>query len=182
VAPEVIDDTNQLFYADHRGPIEDGGRVDGVGPVHRAGGAGAGEASTRGAGRLSLRPIIGERGGIRPSEIAERRGVHPSLVTRQVRQPEDGGCGTDPADGRSCLLTLTPEGIDELHRLVEVGLDHVAGFVADWSSDEVRALTALLTRLEASKVAAGARAVHPRDRPSFRPRTAAAPPGEGRRP
>ena len=137
-----------------------------------------------GAGLLSLLQIIGEHGGIRPSEIAERRGVHPSLVTRQVRELEEGGyvaVVADPADGRSCLLTLTPEGIDELHRLVEVGLDRFAGFVADWSSDEVRTLTALLTKLEASKVAAGARAGQPRERRSPRPRPGAAPPGNGSR-
>ena len=66
-----------------------------------------------GAGLLSLLQIIGEQGGIRPSGIAERRGVHPSLVTRQVRELEEGGyvaVVADPADGRSCLLTLAPKG------------------------------------------------------------------------
>jgi hypothetical protein len=41
------------------------------------------------AGALSLLQVITGRDGIRPSEIADLQLVHPSLVTRQVRELED---------------------------------------------------------------------------------------------
>ena len=65
------------------------------------------------AGTLSLLQLVASRQPLRPSEIAEVHGVHPSLVTRQVRELEDAGLvrvAADPADGRSCLVTLTPAG------------------------------------------------------------------------
>ena len=38
------------------------------------------------AGTLSLLQLVADRQPIRPSEIAEAQDVHPSLVTRQVRE------------------------------------------------------------------------------------------------
>jgi DNA-binding MarR family transcriptional regulator len=80
-------------------------------------------------------------------------GVHPSLVTRQVRELEDAGLvqvAADPADGRSCLVTLTPVGAGELQRLTQAGLDRFGLFVADWQPSDVRMLTALLDKLRSS--------------------------------
>jgi DNA-binding MarR family transcriptional regulator len=97
--------------------------------------------------------LLASRQPIRPSEIAEVHGVHPSLVTRQVRELEDAGLvqvAADPADGRSCLVTLTPAGAGELQRLTQVGLDRFALFVADWSTGDVRMLTTLLDKLRNS--------------------------------
>jgi len=109
-----------------------------------------------GATTLSLLQVVAGREVIRPSEIADLQHVHPSLVTRQVRDLEDKGyvkVTADPTDGRSCLVALTPVGADEMSRLREVGLDQFAAFVADWPSEEVRTLTALLEKLESSKTA-----------------------------
>ena len=105
------------------------------------------------AGTLSLLQLVADGGAMRPSEIADRQGVHPSLVTRQVRELEDAGhlqVAADPADGRSCLVTLTQTGTDELERLTQVGLDRFALFVADWQPGDVRTLTALLDKLRNS--------------------------------
>jgi DNA-binding MarR family transcriptional regulator len=105
------------------------------------------------AGTLSLLQLVSGRQPIRPSEIAEVHGVHPSLVTRQVRDLEDAGLvqvAADPADGRSCLVTLTPGGAGELQRLTQAGLDRFALFVADWQPSDVRMLTALLDKLRNS--------------------------------
>jgi DNA-binding MarR family transcriptional regulator len=105
------------------------------------------------AGTLSLLQLIADRGAIRPSEIADRQEVHPSLVTRQVRELENVGhvrVAADPADGRSCLVTLTSAGAGELKRLTQVGLDRFALFVADWQPGDVRMLTALLDKLRDS--------------------------------
>jgi DNA-binding MarR family transcriptional regulator len=105
------------------------------------------------AGTLSLLQLLAGRQPIRPSEIAEVHGVHPSLVTRQVRELEDAGLvqvAADPADGRSCLVTLTPAGAGELQRLTQAGLDRFALFVADWQPSDVQILTALLDKLRNS--------------------------------
>lgn len=105
------------------------------------------------AGTLSLLQLVADRGAIRPSEIAGLQDVHPSLVTRQVRELEDAGyvhVAADSADGRSCLVTLTPAGASELQRLTRVGLDWFALFVADWPPADVRTLTALLEKLRIS--------------------------------
>ena len=105
------------------------------------------------AGTLSLLQLVAGRGAIRPSEIAGLQDVHPSLVTRQVRELEDAGhvqVAADPADGRSCLVSLTPAGVSELGRLTQTGLDRFALFVADWQPGEVRMLTALLDKLRDS--------------------------------
>src|ERR1700728_1330171 len=109
-----------------------------------------------GASALSLLQVVGSRDAIRPSEIADLQHVHPSLVTRHVRDLEDkvyAQVTADPADGRSCLVTLTPAGAEEMARLRQVGVDRFATVVADWEPEEVRTLTALLEKLQSSKTA-----------------------------
>ncbi len=112
------------------------------------------------AGALSLLQVIAGHEGIRPSDLADQQLVHPSLVTRQVRELEDAGyvqVTEDPTDGRSWLVTLTPAGSSEMRRLQQVGLDRFASFVADWEPGEVRALAALLEKLRTSMAAASER-------------------------
>jgi DNA-binding MarR family transcriptional regulator len=114
----------------------------------------------KGASTLSLLQIVAAAPGIRPSEIAGAQDVHPSQVTRQVRELESLGLvqvTADTADKRSCRVTLTPAGSAELQSLTEEGLDRFALFVADWEPEEVRMLTSLLQKLEESKAAAAAR-------------------------
>ena len=123
------------------------------------------------AGALSLLQVIAGRDGIRPSEIADLQLVHPSLVTRQVRELEDAGyvqVSGDPADARSWLVALTPAGRAEMRRLQQVGLDRFALFVAGWEPGEVRTLAALLDKLRTSIAAVGKREQRPparRERP-----------------
>src|SRR3984885_15475510 len=114
----------------------------------------------KGASTLSLLQVVAASPGIRPSEIASAQDVHPSQVPRQVRELESLGLvevTADTADKRSCRVTLTSAGSDELQSLTEVGLDRFASFVADWEPEEVRMLTSLLQKLEESKAAAAAR-------------------------
>jgi len=109
------------------------------------------------ASALTLLQVVPADQPVRPSEIASRQGVHQSLVTRQVREMEDAGylqVTANPDDGRSCLVSLTAAGSDELRRLTEVGLDRFASFVREWRVDEVRALTSLLDKLQHSMAAA----------------------------
>jgi DNA-binding MarR family transcriptional regulator len=110
----------------------------------------------RGAGILSVLQVIAATPGIRPSEIASAQDVHPSQITRQVRDLESQGLvqvTADTIDRRSCRVTLSSTGVDELQRLTEVGLDRFGSFVADWEPEEVRMLTSLLQKLETSKAA-----------------------------
>ena len=114
----------------------------------------------KGASTLSLLQVVAAAPGIRPSEIASAQDVHPSQVTRQVRELESLGLvqvTADTADRRSCRVTLTPAGSGELQSLTEEGLNRFGLFVADWEAEEVQMLTSLLQKLEASKAAVAAR-------------------------
>ncbi len=118
----------------------------------------------KGASTLSLLQVIAGHEGIRPSEIAELQQVHPSLVTRQVRELEDAGyvkVAADPVDRRSCLVTLVPSGSEELGRLEQFGLKRFESFVKDWESEDVRKLTELLEKLRYSMAAVSAREQRP---------------------
>lgn len=105
------------------------------------------------AAALDLLQVIGAAEGTRPSDIADQRFVHRSLVTRQLRELEDAGYvqfAGDPGDGRSWLVALTPAGREEMRRLQEVGLERFAMFVADWEPAEVQQLAVLLEKLASS--------------------------------
>jgi DNA-binding MarR family transcriptional regulator len=127
----------------------------------------------KGASTLSLLQVIGDHGSVRPSEIADIQQVHPSLVTRQIRELEDARyvkVTPDPADRRSCLVSLTSEGTDELGRLVEFGLKRFALFVRDWEPRQVRLLTELLWKLQISMATVSAQEQRPALSRSGRPR------------
>jgi DNA-binding MarR family transcriptional regulator len=114
----------------------------------------------KGAATLSVLQVLAGHQGIRPSEIAELQQVHPSLVTRQVRELEDAGfvkLTADPADRRSYLVTLEPAGSAELRRLEQFGLKRFTLFVHGWQPDEVRTLTELLWKLQTSMATVSAR-------------------------
>jgi DNA-binding MarR family transcriptional regulator len=98
---------------------------------------------------------------IRPKDIASALGVHRSAVTHQLQALEEAGQVTltvDPADRRSWFVALTDTGRQELERLTTIGLDRFASFVADWDAQEVRTLTRLLVKFDASKGEVGRRA------------------------
>jgi DNA-binding MarR family transcriptional regulator len=111
-----------------------------------------------------LLQVINGRKGIRPSEIAEIQQVHPSLITRQIRELEDAGfvkVEADPADRRSCLVTLAPTGTSELQRLELFGQKRFEAYVENWDPEEVRLLTELLEKLRVSMSAVSARDPRP---------------------
>jgi DNA-binding MarR family transcriptional regulator len=125
----------------------------------------------RGASTLSLLQVIGDHQGIRPSDIADIQQVHPSLVTRQVRELEDAdyvSVTADPADRRSCLVTLTARGSEEQTRLTQFGLKRFELFVKDWERAEVQTLTELLWKLHASMAAVSSQEQQPRTVPRRR--------------
>ena len=61
----------------------------------------------------------------------------------------------DPGDRRAWLVRLTAAGSEEVRRLQQAGVDRFATFVSGWDPAEVQTLTALITKLEQSKAAAG---------------------------
>jgi DNA-binding MarR family transcriptional regulator len=61
-------------------------------------------APSKADGTLSLLQLVADRPAIRPSEIADVQGVHPSLVTRQVRELEDAGHVQVAADPAGAML------------------------------------------------------------------------------
>src|ERR1700728_5002665 len=74
----------------------------------------------KGASTLSLLQVIAATPGIRPSEIASAPDVHPSQVTRQVRELESLGLvqvTADTGEKRSSEETLTSAGFRELQSL-----------------------------------------------------------------
>jgi DNA-binding MarR family transcriptional regulator len=106
------------------------------------------------ASALAVLQAVAGRPGARPSDLAEALDLHPSSVSRQVQALERAGqvaLTADPGDRRSCLVALTPAGEDEIRRLLAIGVGRYAKFVADWDAAEVRTLTRLLAKFEASK-------------------------------
>ena len=116
-------------------------------------------ASSKGdAATLALLNIVAAHPKVRPSDIASALGVNQSSITRQMQKFEQRGwvrLSASPEDGRSCQLTLTTAGRNEMRRLQSIGLDRFALFVKDWDARDVRTLTRLLARFEMSKAAVG---------------------------
>jgi DNA-binding MarR family transcriptional regulator len=82
-----------------------------------------------------LLQIIASRPGVNPSEIAAELDLNQSSITRKVRTLEDAGhvaVVANQQDRRSCRITLTSKGQDELKRLTEIGLGRFAKFVENW--------------------------------------------------
>ena len=123
-----------------------------------------------GAGRLAVLQGVGGHPRVRPSEIASALQISPSLVTRQVQGLEQDGflaVTPDPADRRSCLVSLTRRGGDELRRLQEFGIARFQSFVAGWEASDVVILTRLLQKLEVDKHAVAEREVRHARRPRW---------------
>jgi DNA-binding MarR family transcriptional regulator len=113
---------------------------------------------SQGASTLHMLQVVASRDVIRPSEIAGIQHVHPSLVTRQIRELERLGyieVRGDPADRRASLVSMTSAGARKMSQLQQVGVERFATFVADWEPAQVRTLAALLEKLEQSKAAVG---------------------------
>jgi DNA-binding MarR family transcriptional regulator len=112
-------------------------------------------ASRKGdASRLAALYVMAAHPEMSPKAMSEELGLHPSSVSRQIQALEQDGhvkVKADPADGRSCRVSLTASGASEIERLKEIGLERFASFVEKWDSEEVRTFTRLLVKLELSK-------------------------------
>ncbi|GAB3679501.1 MarR family winged helix-turn-helix transcriptional regulator [Angustibacter aerolatus] len=89
-------------------------------------------------------------GAMRSSALAEAVVSDPSTVSRQTASLVDLGLVErlpDPADRRAVLLAPTPAGVELFHQMRAERDEMFHLLLDDWSDDDVRDLTRLLTRL-----------------------------------
>jgi len=106
---------------------------------------------------------------VRPTDAADALDVNPSTVTRYARALEEEGfvrVTGDPADRRSCLISATAAGEAELARFAEAGVDVFGAVIHDWSAEDVRDFSRLITRLADDWMARGPAHTRPPRRPA----------------
>ncbi|MFJ8110089.1 MarR family winged helix-turn-helix transcriptional regulator [Streptomyces sp. NPDC096132] len=108
------------------------------------------DCSSGSAGVLAL---LGRHGDMRMSNLSELLAVDMSVTSRHAAHLAERGWierSPDPADKRSRILRLTPEGHTVLADLSRRSADLLAERLSDWSDDDVAQLIRLMTRLRAS--------------------------------
>ncbi|MGV9391943.1 MarR family winged helix-turn-helix transcriptional regulator [Streptomyces olivaceus] len=104
-------------------------------------------------GAFGVMTLLGRHGDMRMSKLAELLAVDMSVTSRHVAHVADRGWIErlpDPADKRSRILSLTPEGQTQLDDIAEWSTQLLAQRLSDWSDDEVGQLSCLMARLRAS--------------------------------
>jgi len=115
---------------------------------------------------IAVLNVVYRRGPVRVGAVAEDLHVDISVASRQLSALEAAGHierTSDPADGRSRLLAITPAGEDALGAAHQAMVGVFATTVADWSQADIDTLAASIGRLRAdyaravaeSRVAAG---------------------------
>ena len=119
--------------------------------------------------RVGLLRLAASGDPVRPSDAADALDVNPSTITRYARALEVEGFVRvigDPADRRSCLISTTEKGGAELARLAEAGVDVFGAVIHDWSAQEVREFSRLITRLADDWLERGPAHTRPSRRPA----------------
>lgn len=104
-------------------------------------------------GSAGVLTLLGRHGDMRMSRLAELLSVDMSVTSRHVAHVAERGWIErlpDPADRRSRILRLTPEGRAVVAELYRRSSRLMAERLSDWSDDEVGQLTRLLGRLRQS--------------------------------
>lgn len=92
-------------------------------------------------------------GECRPSELAKRKMVDVSVISRQIAQLVAAGLverRPAPEDGRAALVSLSEQGRVELKRWREHRLEFIRTALSDWTEEEVTALTTRLASMNDS--------------------------------
>lgn len=87
--------------------------------------------------------------GTRLRDLADRLGLAPSTISRQLPPLETAGYVTrhpDPDDGRASLLHLTPSGVEARDRVAAYRTAWVSDLVAHWPDQDIAQLADLLER------------------------------------
>ncbi|MFJ8852684.1 MarR family winged helix-turn-helix transcriptional regulator [Streptomyces sp. NPDC102437] len=106
-------------------------------------------------GSAAVLALLRQHGEMRITRLAELMDVDMSVTSRHVAHVAERGWierSPDPADKRSRILRLTPDGQDVLGDLNRRTTEMFAHNLSDWSDDEVGQLNTLLARLRDSFV------------------------------
>ncbi|MFE9453062.1 MarR family winged helix-turn-helix transcriptional regulator [Streptomyces sp. NPDC006739] len=104
------------------------------------------------SGSAAVVTLLGRHGDMRMSKLAELLAVDMSVTSRHVAHVAERGWIErlpDPADRRSRILRLTPEGHLLLAELSRRTTHLLAERLGDWSEEDVTQLTRLMARLRA---------------------------------
>ncbi|MEU2285428.1 MarR family transcriptional regulator [Streptomyces sp. NPDC013178] len=104
-------------------------------------------------GSAAVLTLLDRHGDLRMSALAELLAVDMSVTSRHAAHLAERGWierSPDPADKRSRILRLTPEGEAMLLDLSRRSADLLAERLSDWTDAEVGQLIRLMTRLRAS--------------------------------
>lgn len=105
------------------------------------------------SGSAAVLTLLGRYGDMRMSKLAELLAVDMSVTSRHVAHVAERGWierSPDPADKRSRIVRLTPEGHRKLDAMSEATTRLLSERLGDWSDEEVAQLTRLMQRLRAS--------------------------------
>lgn len=100
--------------------------------------------------RVRILGLVSARGPLRPRDIAAELGLTASATSRHLTALErDGRVGVeaDPADSRTFLVRVAPDGQAEIDATVEAGAAVFAQVVADWPDEDVATARVLIGRL-----------------------------------
>lgn len=126
-------------------------QLSAIGAVKR--GLGRGLPHDCPAGSAAVLVLIDRHGEMRMSRLAELLAVDMSVTSRHVAHVAEKEWilrDPDPADKRSRILRLTPEGRAKVNELSDLSIRTLTHYMHDWSDDEVVQLSTLLARLRDS--------------------------------
>ncbi|MFG2817981.1 MarR family winged helix-turn-helix transcriptional regulator [Kitasatospora sp. NPDC048365] len=97
----------------------------------------------------SMLGFIWQAGRVRVTDIGLHFGVGKATISRQIKVIEELGLvvrEADPQDGRSFLVSLTPEGETRFLAAREVRLERLRRLLGTWETVDVRQFAQLLER------------------------------------
>jgi DNA-binding MarR family transcriptional regulator len=90
---------------------------------------------------------LATHGECRPSELAKRKMVDISVVSRQIGQLTAAGLvdrRPAPEDGRAALVSVSEQGQTELKRVREAYLHFMSAALKDWTQEDIATLAAAI--------------------------------------
>ncbi|MDN8549014.1 MarR family transcriptional regulator [Microbacterium sp. NM3R9] len=105
-------------------------------------------------GSYKVFTTIARRGESTLSALAEALHSDKGQISRAVRELEELGLvrrTPDPADGRSSLLSPTPDGLERLRAVRAPRENSLLAALESWQVDDIRELTRLLHALSAAE-------------------------------
>ncbi|MFG2652751.1 MarR family winged helix-turn-helix transcriptional regulator [Streptomyces sp. NPDC048436] len=126
-------------------------QLSAIGAVKR--GLGRGLPHDCPGGSAAVLVLLDRHGSMRMSRLAELLAVDMSVTSRHVAHVADKEWilrEPDPADKRSRILSLSPQGKAKVGELNDLSIQTLTHYLHDWSDDEVVQLSTLLARLRDS--------------------------------